>query len=73
MWSEHEIRIENLVRAKRPAKRLAVDGRVFGNDKLHELLRGRIAQPTIRVDRRSLFQKVFRHELSIIMIFFWFF
>jgi len=58
MRTEHQVHYENRVRASRQGQRLAVDGRAVGQDELHELLRWRVAQPTVRVDRRSLFQKV---------------
>lgn len=56
--TEHQVHIENHVRAERQGQRLAVDGRTVGDDQLHELLRRRVAQPTVHTDRRALFQKV---------------
>lgn len=55
MRHQYQIHIENIDRAKRDGKRLAVDGRVPGDDQLHELLRRRVAQPSIHTDRSSLF------------------
>lgn len=56
--TELEIHIENRFGAERQGQRLAVDGGVPGDHELHELLRRRVAQPSVRVDRRSLFQSV---------------
>lgn len=58
MRTEHQVRVKDHVRAKCQSQRLAVDGRVPGDDQLQQFLRRLVAKSAIRVDRCSLLPKV---------------